>query len=267
MGKITLSLLQSRVGHTRMWPVKNSFLYHVFYVKVPIREDMNYKTPIFFSFNSWNIFSLFTRDEGSKDAHKTWYSFITDEFKKAEISYEKSDQIYLICHPRLLGFAFNPISYWLLVDKEENVKAVLCEVHNTFGQTHNYLLSKEAHSSILPTDILLSDKKLYVSPFNKIEGHYEFSFTYQPNYFKSTIHYFDGTERQILRTFMEGVSEKLTNKNILSSVLRYPGMTIMVILRIHWQAVRLLLKKLPPTLGYKPKGYSNNQTTINKKEK
>lgn len=267
MEKGIISLLRSRVGHAREWPIKNSFLYNVFYVKIPVWKNMQYQTPSFFSFNSWNLFSLYTKDHGKKDSYTTWYQFITDEFTKASISFGDIDKIYLICLPRLLGFAFNPISYWILLDKDEKLKAVLCEVHNTFGQTHNYLLAKASDKPITPSDVLLSKKELYVSPFNKIEGHYEFEFTYDPNYFKSTIRYFNGTGKLVLRTFMDGHMSTLTNKNILSSILQYPGMTFLVVFRIHWQALRLFLKKLSPTLTTKPKNYVNSQTTISKKEK
>ena len=267
MEQVNISLLKARVGHSRLRPVKNKFLYEVFYLKIPIQKKATYKTPLLFSFNHWNIFSLYAKDEGLKNLDVTWYSFITNELKKANIFYKKTDRIFLICHPRVLGFAFNPISYWLLVDKENNLKAVLCEVHNTFSQTHNYLLSKRNNEPIVPSDILISDKKLYVSPFNTMEGHYEFQFIHHSKYFKSDIRYFDLEGKDILHTFMDGSFSALTNQKIIFSLVLYPLMTIQVVLRIHWQALRLFLKKLPSTLNSKPKYYINNQTTISKKIK
>ena len=49
--------------------------------------------------------------------------------------------LVLYAFPRMLGYVFNPISFWLCHDAAGAVRAVLCEVRNTFGEQHNYLLA------------------------------------------------------------------------------------------------------------------------------
>src|SRR5690606_34748266 len=103
-----------------------------------------------------------------------------------------------------------------------------------------------------------ADKKLYVSPFNKIVGHYEFKFSYQKNKFKSIIDYYDKSGQHIINTYMGGEIEELNNKRIIHLLFSYPFMTFMVVVRIHWQALKLYIKKVGNTLGYKPRKYKNN---------
>lgn len=266
MGKQNIEIINATVGHSRQWPKKNTFKYRVFYVKIPIVESLT-KKPVLFSFNKFNVLSMRTKDHGSRRSNKDWYEFITGELTKANIPTTKDYHYYLIAHPRILGYAFNPISYWLVVNDRDELQAVLCEVHNTFKQTHNYLLTKKNGAPILPKDILIADKKLYVSPFNKIEGHYEFSFSYTSVQFKSVINYFDDQGKHILNTYVGGSSQVLTSRGILRVVLLYPFMTFLVVIRIHWQAVKLYLKKVNHTLHFKPDRFRNNQTTVSKKEK
>jgi DUF1365 family protein len=261
---IDIAYIRGRVGHARLWPKKNSFIYRVFYTKILITEEMEYKTPFLFSFNRWNLFSMYTGDYGKKDRNVSWHTFITSELAKAGIPLEKGYSIYLISHPRVFGFAFNPISHWVVVDEQGRLRAVFCEVHNTFNETHNYLLAKKDNAPIKESDMFIAEKKLYVSPFTKAEGHYEFGFTYAKDYFKLLINYFDASGKHVLVTYMGGSAVALKSQTILESLVAYPLMTLFVVLRIHWQAVKLFFKQVKPTLDTRPEKYSNNETTISR---
>lgn len=267
MAEKNLKLLKASVGHARLWPKKNAFKYNVFYVKIPVTNENSANMPALYSFNKWNVFSLFEKDHGAKQKGINWYQYITGELKKADIPYNSRYSISLITHPRIFGYAFNPISFWLINDENQNLKAVLCEVTSTFKQTHNYLLSNPDNSPILSEDVLLSDKKLYVSPFNKNEGYYQFSFTDSQDRFKTVINYFDGSGQHILNTYMGGESENLTSGKIIQSLIKYPAMTIMVVLRIQLQAVRLYCKGVSQTVKTRPRNYKNNETTVTKIQK
>ncbi|MCW1888654.1 MAG: DUF1365 domain-containing protein [Candidatus Moranbacteria bacterium] len=257
---MSIQLLTAKVAHTRHFPKKNSFLYRVFYIQVPVTKEPPTEVPLFFSWNHFNIFSLYTEDHGSRETSGNWYQWIEQQFKQADISLLESDRINLICHPRLLGYAFNPISYWLLHSKNGELRAVLCEVNNTFGDTHNYILSHKDGHAIATNDIFHAEKKLYVSPFTKMSGRYEFLFTSTKEKFQSTILYYEN-EVFTLTTSMGGTLEALSSKNILASLLAYPLMTILVVLRIHWQAIKLYCKKVKHTLKMRPRNYTSGQTT------
>lgn len=265
MGKLNIKIIYSEVGHARLSPKKNSFKYKVFFTKIPVTHDDTVVTPKLFSLNKWNILSVMYSDHGAKNDNTGWYEYITLELEKAKIKTKTTDKIYLCCFPRVFGYAFNPISYWLIETADGKLRAVMCEVRNTFKQNHNYLLSKPDKSFISFDDLLYADKKLFVSPFNKVEGRYEFKFKNTAHEFKSIINYYDGNGKHILKTFMGGNIETLTTTKILKSLVIYPAMTLLVVVRIHWQAIRLYFKKVKPTLKHRPKAYRNNQTSSSKK--
>lgn len=258
MGEI--KLLKANVGHARLWPKSNSFLYKVFYLILPVNKDYKNRTGLF-SLNKINVFSVYNQDHGAKDKNISWEKYINEELDKINMPTELRANILLICHPRIFGYAFNPISYWLVLDDKDNLRAVLCEVRNTFKQNHNYLLYKKNFLVIKDNDTLKADKKLYVSPYTKIEGHYEFNFGLSDQKFKSVINYFDSTGKQILNTYMGGNIESIDSKKIIKTIFSYPFMTLMVVFRIHWQALKLLIKRVKITLNYKPKKYENNKTS------
>ena len=256
---MTLELLTAKVGHERFTPRSNKFLYSVYYVICPV-TDTSPLTPRLFSFDRFNVLSVFTRDHGAR-SHESWRSWIGQQCADHGIVLSSADTVVLIAHPRLFGFAFNPISYWLVHDAEtKKLKAVLCEVRNTFGDDHNYFLAHADGREILSTDIFVAQKHLYVSPFNRIEGgSYTFTFAANDSSFKSVIDFYqDGT--RTLNTYMGGTRRPLTSAAIIRAVLTYPLMTFMVLYRIHWQALRLYIKRVPHTLRLRPEHTSGDTT-------
>ena len=84
--------------------------------------------------------------------------------------------IRLMSLPRVLGYGFNPVSFWLCQDRAGGLRAVLVEVNNTFGERHSYLCCHADHAPITGSDVLVSRKVFHVSPFIAVEGHYCFRF-------------------------------------------------------------------------------------------
>jgi DUF1365 family protein len=233
----------------------------VYYVKLPVTKKPVAPRSSLFSIDRFNVFSILTKDHGAKDAAVGWYDYIVDQLSGAGFTNTSDLNFTMITHPRLFGYAFNPITFWLACDSNGDIRAVLCEVRNTFKQSHNYLLFKKGFSKITPEDTLVADKKLYVSPFNTTEGHYEFNFTYQDEYFKAVINYFNGDNTHVLNTYVGGAIKELTTRSIVRAVCVYPVMTAMVVVRIHWQALKLYVKKVKHTLKWLPAKYKNNQTS------
>lgn len=259
-----LELLTAKVGHARLSPKKNTFSYNVYYVVTPVTDACG-TPPWFFSFDRFNIFSIRTKDHGARDPAVSWRSWIAANCAEHSVALAADDTVLMISHPRLFGYAFNPISYWLVFEKSTHLKAVVCEVRNTFGDNHNYFLTHPDGRAILPTDSFYAKKNLYVSPFNTVApGSYEFTFAVTPTSFKSVINYFeDGV--QILNTYMGGTRTALTALGILRTVVMYPLMTFLVVYRIHYQALRLRLKGVQSTIGHMPGPTAGKTTAASQK--
>ena len=78
--------------------------------------------------------------------------------------------------PRMLGYVFNPVSFWFCRDRSGALRAVLCEVNNTFGESHCYLVHHDDLRPIEPDAWLDGRKAFHVSPFLPVEGGYRFRF-------------------------------------------------------------------------------------------
>ena len=252
-----MRLLKAKVWHLREKPKRNEFTYGVFYVAHPV-FPVSQSKPKLLSFDRFNILSLYKKDLGPKDG-SLWLPWVRTEYVQAGVRVEETDSIELITHPRLFGYAFNPISFWVLSNADGKMKAVLCEVHNTFGDDHNYMLTHPDGRCIDYSDVFRADKKLYVSPFNTMDGYYTFRFKKTEDRFNADIIYYVDDEF-VLKTALAGVYESLTSPKILSLIVRYPLMTVMVIVRIHWQALILFFKKVKHTLGVRPSA-THKETT------
>jgi DUF1365 family protein len=153
--------------------------------------------------------------------------------------------IHLLTIPGLLGYVFNPVSFWLCLDTQNRLIAVVAEVNNTFGGRHCYSCFKADFSPIAYDDTLEQRKVLHVSPFCKVEGHYRFKFCLQAEKIRISIDYFDNSGEIILLTTLNARKKTLNDKNLLFFLMAYPLMTMKVIGLIHYHALRLWLKKVP----------------------
>jgi len=161
--------------------------------------------------------------------------------------------IVLMTMPRMLGYVFNPVSFWFCRDRAGALRAVLCEVNNTFGERHCYLL---AGQNVAWGRELRASKVFHVSPFCAIEGGYRFRFM------RTDVHPFadqrriqsprtvarvdhDDADGPLLQTSVSGALAPLTRRSAMGAFVRMPLMTFGVIARIHWQALKLWTKRVP----------------------
>ena len=155
--------------------------------------------------------------------------------------------IVLVANPRVLGYVFNPASFFLCRDEAGVLRRVIVEVHNTFGERHLYPLRPGHDAEPMTQDEAFRagmPKAFFVSPFISIDGSY-------------AVHVRDdaaGTriaialrqaEGPMLSTSLVLERRRLNDRNLLRLLLRYPLMTQRTIGLIHWHAIRLWLRGAP----------------------
>lgn len=226
--------------HARLGQLRHRFVYRVFSVCVDLDELPALGRRLrLLSHNRWNLFSLHDRDFGPRDGRplKPW---ITEHLAAAGIE-ARGGRVRLLCFPRLLGYAFNPLSIWFCYDGDERLVAVLYEVSNTFGEAHGYLLPVATDRA--PGEIFEQqcEKQLYVSPFMDMDATYRFRLG-EPG------------ERLAVRIDLENAAGRgfvaahtarrrvLSDATLLRACFAYPLMTLKVIAGIHWEALRLWRK-------------------------
>jgi DUF1365 family protein len=231
---LDMSLLFGEVMHARLFPKRNHFLYRIFYMAMPLSRLKS--LPI--AHNRFGLFSFYDKDHGQRDGSSlvAWASDILNQYGVNQADGE----IVLVCMPRVLGYVFNPVSFWLCLDKQGRLRAVLNEVNNTFGERHTYLCVHADQRPIEATDSLVAKKVFHVSPMLKREGHYTFRFDYSEQAFTAAIDYFDGNNNKQLVTRLTGNTKPMSKRNLRRAFLLYPLVTMKAMALIHWQALKLL---------------------------
>ncbi|MCI3208095.1 MULTISPECIES: DUF1365 domain-containing protein [Pandoraea] len=243
-------LLRGHVMHERLHPVGHAFVYPMFQVACDLDQTETSRTA-WFAWDRWRALSLKSSDYGPHDgsALLPWI-----RARLAEAGIPADGTIWLQTVPRMAGYAFNPVSFWYCHDREGQLRALYADVRNTFGQHHGYLLGTEDHGPIRGDTRLVCRKAFHVSPFCDVEGQYEFRIRREGTLWSVTIDYRVGDAIR-LRTAIAMQAEPFTGKRVMRAVIAQPLNAINVVLRIHWQALRLWCKgvpffgKTPPSLS------------------
>lgn len=247
-------LCVGQVMHRRLRPVRHAFVHPVFYVRLPLRRLDAARCTVF-SIDRPNLLSFHRADHGPRDGSPLlpWIEgLLAGEGLAAD------GEIVLQTFPRVLGYAFNPVSFWFCHDGGGQLIAVLAEVNNTFGGHHAYLLHRAG--APLPDGVALpAAKVLHVSPFNRVEGGYRFRFHTAPAIRRVAIDY-DDAGGVLLRTAITGRPRPWSAAALVGAFLRMPWLSAGVLLGIHWQAFRLWCKGVP-FLGAHPAPPSCKEST------
>jgi DUF1365 family protein len=146
-------------------------------------------------------------------------------------------QITLITNLRVLGYVFNPASFYLCRDGGGRLQTVIVEVHNTHGERHlDTLLPSGAEHGAFSASM---DKDFYVSPFISSEGRYDVTVRDEPDGLRIGINLRQKREL-VLATSLVLVRRPLSTRGLVWMLVRHPLITHGTIAMIHWHALRLL---------------------------
>jgi len=233
-------LYLGKVMHHRLRPAVNRFTYPVYFCRLPLRQLDAVQNRVFW-LNRFNLLSFHFADHGARDGSHP-LAWIEAQLAAAGIVAE--GEIVLHCFPRVLGYVFNPVSFWFCRNRAGQTMAVLAEVNNTFGERHAYLLHHPDGRPLEDGEVLTAAKRLHVSPFCAVEGGYRFRFFSKAQSALVRIDYADA-EGDLIYTAVSGQLAPWTVPALLKAFFGYPWMTLGVIARIHWQAVKLIAKRVP----------------------
>ncbi|MCH9697615.1 MAG: DUF1365 domain-containing protein [Gammaproteobacteria bacterium] len=235
-------LLFGKVFHARLIPVNNAFSYGIYYLVLPLSQIHTLKTNFWFKINRWGLMSFYFRDHipEQSDNLEQWKNHILNQFGITQADGET----LLVTMPRIFGYTFNPVSFWICLDRDQQIRAVICSVNNTYGEKHDYVCCHSDQRVITPSDRLIAHKIFHVSPFIQREGTYQFRFHVTPKTLDIAINFHNTNGDCLLTTSLAGHLQQLTGNNLGFAFIRYPLVTFMVIFRIHWQAFKLFLKKI-----------------------
>jgi len=248
MPKFRSALFAGSVMHHRLRPRQHRLRYRIFYLLLDLEEiDALASRLRLFSHNRFNLFSFHDRDHGEA-ATMPLRDRIERHLEEAGI--ESGGPIQLLAMPRILGYAFNPLSIYFCHRRDQSLSAIFYEVNNTFGQRHNYLIP--VPSGIEGPIRQESRKSFYVSPFMTTDMVYSFSVVPPGTDLAVSVIGRDESGPLIIAR-LAAARQELTDASLARAFCVYPLLTFKVIAGIYWEAfliwlkgIRLHRRPLPP---------------------
>lgn len=229
-----------------MQPKQHRFHYNVFMFYIDLDEiDMLAKRLWMLSKNKFNFFSFNDSEHlqlpiGNPDALKNTKQHLMDYLLQNGV-HTSIGKIMLLTNLNILGYNFNPASFYYCFDENNQPICCVAEVGNTFKEIKPYFLGKE---NLRKNAFHLNTKKyFYVSPFIDHDTNFDFNLTIPSEKLNIRIDDYKDDERFFIST-LTGTRRPLTNLNLLWYSIRFPFLTLRIITLIHWQALLLWLKKL-----------------------
>ena len=230
-------LLEGVVRHRRVRPFGYALAHDVFYIALDLDElDAVPRQFRSISRGRWNLLSF--RDEDHLDPPATDLRRRVHEQLRGEGLDPDGWQITLVTNLRVLGYAFNPASFFLCRDRSGHLGVVLVEVHNTHGERHLYSLRGDAGGAGFVDSM---DKAFYVSPFIEMAGRYTVHVRDEPMRLRVTINE-DPGDGLLLHASLDLMRHRLSDRMVLRMLIRHPLVTHKTIGLIHWHALRLWLR-------------------------
>ena len=155
-------------------------------------------------------------------------------------------RIMLVTLPRVFGYQFNPVSFYFCYDQQGRPLASIAEVSNTFKEMKPFVLGPTtplatAHGAAFS---LRTPKYFYVSPFSDLDVAFDFTLRTPGDKLAIQIDdYADG--KRTLTSVLTGTRTELTSGRLTWFTFKYPFITLRVMALIHWQALRLFIKRVP----------------------
>lgn len=231
------ALYVGKTVHERRAPFLHRFSYRIGSVLLDLdRLSEADQLSRFFSVGRFNLYSFEPKDHGARDGGDL-SSWARSLLASHDIPLESGDTITLLSAPRVLGYEFNPLSIYFASGQDGQLKGVIYQVHNTFGDSHCYV-AKAKETALQTHD---AEKVFHVSPFFDRAGRYEFTLREPDERFHLAIF----KQREDGPDFMATMAMKrkpLSTSGLMNLFITQPFSSLKTILAIHWEALRLWIK-------------------------
>ncbi len=240
------SLYICKVMHNRLSPKKHSFWYNVYMFYLDLDEIAQLSGKLkWFSFNKFNLFNFRNKDhlqlpKDNPDAIKSVREQLT-EYLMAHNIVLGLGRVMLLTNLSVLGYNFNPVSFYFCFDEAGQPLCAVVEISNTFHEMKMFFIGKDE----LDKDAFRqrADKYFYVSPFIDLDTSFDFNLHIPAEKLDIRIDDYDKEGNRFFLSTLIGESKTLNDRNLLRYFFLIPLIPLRVMWLIHWQAFLLWRKK------------------------
>ncbi len=229
------------IEHHRYRPVNHDLSYPVYMYAFDLDDlpVLNNRYPVF-GYNRSAITSIHDRDY-LETGNLTIKEKISQLLDRHQIDKPVSN-IIMITSARYFNYVFNPVSFYYCFADNHELAAIIAEVNNTYGERHPYVLKPKSSNlgKWFATD--KTPKVFHVSPFNKVEGVYQFYFSKPKGHLEIKIELINN-DIKIMEAVFKGNGMPMGHVNHLKTILKYPLAPHLSIPRIYAHAFKLFFRK------------------------
>jgi uncharacterized protein len=229
-------LFAGRTVHERFGKVRHRLVYDIYQLLIDVDDVARaVKGLNWLTYNRFGALSFYDRDHGDRSGTplRAW---VEARLSEAGVDLE-GGAIRLLTFPRVLGFVFNPISVFFGYSPQGELKGVIYEVNNTFGETHSYVAPAQNDA----IEHHQAEKVFHVSPFFDVSGRYAFTLRAPQDGLSLVIDKYKDNERDHVAT-LKAHRLPLTDAALAKSFFTMPFLTLKVVAAIHFEALKLLFK-------------------------
>ncbi|MDH3253973.1 MAG: DUF1365 domain-containing protein [Acidobacteriota bacterium] len=238
-------LYVGRIRHRRFAPREHSFRYPLFLMYLDLAElDRVFAGRWFWSSRRRNLV-WFDRRDHLGDPQVDLDTSVRD-LVQGETGRRPAGPIRILTHLRYFGHCFNPVSFYYCFDETgEHLETLVAEVNNTpWGERHCYVLTDGIDTANGAVKSYRAAKAFHVSPF--IDMNVEYTWRTSVPAQALLVHIDNSRDGS---TFFDATMtlerREITGRALARVLARFPLMTLHIVLWIHWEALRLWLKKTP----------------------
>ncbi|RXK14679.1 DUF1365 domain-containing protein [Halarcobacter mediterraneus] len=225
-------IFDGMIYHKRFLPKEHSFKYKFFMLDIDLSSIKDIKNKVF-SYNKFNLFSFYSKDHfGNKEDFLKNIDFLLKSF-----AIKPTQKMRFLTLPRIAGFVFNPISALILFE-DNKPSFLIAEVHNYNGGRVIYPVELTSSNNKIYKG--RTKKDMYVSPFFKRDGDYEFTLVYNEKDLNLSITLFEDEKKKLTSNFTAKAKE-FTTKNLRSIFFKHTFLTFWVVTRTIYQSIKLKL--------------------------